>query len=236
MSGGDAGAMLRRLAEGWARGRRVRRTLPDGTPLYVSPDAQLKYLRGRFDADLVALARDRVGPDSAVWDIGANCGVFAFSCGHARQVVAVEADPFLANLLLESRALNQVAVTIVAAAISDAAGLASFSIAARGRASNHLTAAGGHSQTGGERARLTVPTITLDTLLDNCGPPTLVKIDVEGAEEAVLRGATRLLRNIRPAIYLEIPPGETATRALLEAAGYRLTTIAEMNWLAEPAS
>ena len=228
------GGAVRHLAEKWARGRRVRRTLPNGTPLYVSPDAQLKYLRGRFDADLVTLARDRVGADSAVWDIGANCGVFAFSCGHARQVVAVEADPFLANLLLESRALNGVAVTIVAAAVSDAAGLASFSIAARGRASNHLTAGGGHGQTGGDRARLTVPTITLDTLLDSCGPPTLIKIDVEGAEAAALRGAARLLRDVRPTFYLEIVPGETATRAILEAADYRLTAIAEMNWLAEP--
>lgn len=234
MSEHGAGAALRRFAEGWARGRRVRRTLPDGTPLYVSPDAQLKYLRGSFDEDLVALARDRVRPDSVVWDIGANCGVFAFSCGHAHQVVAVEADPFLANLLIESRAMNGSAATIVAAAVSDETGLASFSIAARGRASNHLTSTGGHSQTGGERARLMVPTVPLDTLLDRCGPPTLVKIDVEGAEAAVLRGATRLLREVRPTLYLEIAPGETATRTILEAAGYRLTAVAEMNWLAEP--
>lgn len=225
--------MLRRAVERLARGRRVRRTLPNGVAIYVSPDSQLKYLRGAFDADLVALAQTRVDAGSAVWDIGANCGVFAFSCAHARQVVAVEADPFLSNMLTQSIALNGTKIEIVAAAASDTTGLANFSIAARGRASNHLTATGGHSQTGGERARITVPTLPLDLLLDHFGPPTLVKIDVEGAEAAVLRGAVRLLREVRPVLYLEIAPGETASRALLEAANYRLTPFGDMNFIAE---
>lgn len=227
--------MIRRIAESLSRGRRVRRTLPNGVPLYVSPDSQLKYLKGSFDADLVALAAERVDATSRVWDVGANCGVFAFSCAAAAQVVAVEADPFLANLLQQSAALNGAAVEVVTAAAWSSLGLASFSIAARGRASNFLTAARGHGETGGVRATLTVPTLTLDALLDHFGPPTLVKIDVEGAEEEVLRGATRLLSEARPVIYIEIAPGREAIRDQLETAGYRLTRGAEMNWLAEPA-
>jgi hypothetical protein len=49
-----------------------------------------------------------------------------------------------------------------------------------------------------------VPTITLDSLLDYFAAPRLVKIDVEGAEAIVLRGANRLLSECRPLIYIEV--------------------------------
>ncbi len=224
---------FRALAERLARNRRVRRKLPNGVPIYVSPDAQLKYLRQHFDADLVALGAGVTASDR-VWDIGANCGVFAFSAAAAGTIVAMEADPFLANLLQQSAELNGVAVTVVPAAAWSDRGLAEFAIAARGRASNHLAAVAGHSQTGGCRGTLTVPTLTLDDLLDHFGPPTLVKIDVEGAEAAVLDGAARLLAEVRPRLYLEIVPDDRQLAQRLAAAGYRLTPVAEMNWLAEP--
>ncbi len=226
---------MRLLAERLARGRRVRRTLPNGAAIMVSPDSQLKYLRGQFDADLVALARDRVKPADMVWDIGANCGVFAFSAGHARRVVAVEPDPFLVDLLLASSALNALPVEVVAAAIDEQPGMATLVIAARGRASNHLEGSG-HAQTGGGRSRLNVPTLTLDMLLDRFGPPALVKIDIEGLEMAALRGGARLLAEAKPLLYLELVPQVVEEcRAHLHAAGYRLQHMAEMNWLAEPA-
>lgn len=227
--------MLRSLAERLARNRRVRRTLPNGVDLYVSPDSQLRYLKGSFDADLVALGRDHCTPESSVWDIGANCGVLAFSAAGAGQIVAVEADPFLANLLQQSVAMNGVPVAIVPAAVwSEAGELASFTIAARGRASNHLTVTGGNGNPG-ERARLTVPTITLDSLLTTFRPPTLVKIDVEGAEVAALKGARRLLTEVRPAIYLEIATSRDDIALVLREAGYRLRQVTDINWIAEPA-
>ena len=57
---------------------------------------------------------------------------------------------------------------------------------------------------GGAREVVLVPTLPLDTLLDALPPPTFVKIDVEGAELAVLRGAERLLREVRPSVYIEV--------------------------------
>ncbi|MBB6226536.1 FkbM family methyltransferase [Polymorphobacter multimanifer] len=225
---------MRSLAEGLSRDRVVTRRLPNDIKLLVSPDSQLKYLKRSFDVDLTDLARDHVDASMAVWDIGANCGVFAFSAAHARQVVAVEADPFLANLLLRSVALNGSKVEVVAAAVAEGTGIASLAIASRGRASNHLVGHG-HSQTGGSRAHVTVPTISLDALLDAFGPPDLVKLDVEGLETAVLRGASRLLATARPTFYLELGPSVAADcTAILEAAGYRLSPAAEMNWLAVP--
>ena len=224
--------LLRSAIERLSKNKRIKRRLPNGRHIYVSPDSQLKYLLHDFDSDLVDLANRFVNATSTVWDIGANCGIFAFSCSEAQQVIAVEADPFLLNLLQESNRINGRVVNIVSAAVADTQGFAGFSIANRGRASNHLSTYEGNSQTGGERSRLFVQTTTLDSLLDHFAPPTLVKIDVEGAELAVLKGAYKLLHTIRPVIYLETNGiTHSECQILLESAGYEMLFEKEMNWL-----
>ena len=131
--------------------------------------------------------------------------------------------------------MNGVPLALVCAAASNDNGLAEFSIAMRGRASNHLAVVGGRSQTGGERARILVPTITLDSLLDTLLPPTFVKIDVEGAEVMVLEGATRLLAEVRPVLYLETGAAtHAACEKMLTDAGYALERSAELNWMCTP--
>lgn len=227
--------ILRSALEAVGRGRKIKRQLPNGVKLYVSPDSQLKYLSKLFDIDLVSIAKEQISEKSVVWDIGANCGVFSFSSSLARQVVAVEADPFLCCLIQDSISMNGIPILLVSAAASSSYGIAEFSIAKRGRASNHLSFVSGSSQTGGERSRILVPTITLDGLLDSVLPPTFVKIDVEGAEVEVLNGARRLLREVRPVIYLEtVQVTHAACALILEDAGYTLTKGAEMNWLCTP--
>ena len=158
-----------------------------------------------------------------VWDVGANCGVMASNAAKARQILAIEADPFLAHLIQESVALNGVPVTVVAAAAFSRPSLAEFSIARRGRASNYLTAVGGHSQAAGERSRIVVPTITLDSLLEHFDPPTFIKIDVEGAEVEVLEGAKSIFSEARPIFYFEAG-SSTADRCdqIFASAGYKV--------------
>ena len=228
--------IVRNWAEHFAKGRRIRRTLPNGVPMFVSPDAQLKYLAREFDADLIALARQYVGAESVVWDVGANCGVLAFASAGAKQIVAVEADPFLCNLIQQSAEISGIDVLVVAAAAYSAYGLAEFSIARRGRASNHLSQFAGSTQSAGERNRIIVPTITLDALLERALPPTFIKIDVEGAEFAVLQGASTILTKHRPVVYLE-SGDETrdACRALFAVHGYSMETSDQSNWICKPA-
>lgn len=227
--------MLRSFVEKWMRGSRVRRRLPNGVLIYVSPDSQLKYLKRTFDIDLSEMAEKFVTNSSVVWDVGANCGVMAFNAAKARQIVAIEADPFLANLIQESVALNGVPVTVVTAAAFSRSSLAEFSIARRGRASNYLTDVGGHSQSDGERSRIVVPTITLDSLLERFDPPTFIKIDVEGAEAEVFEGAQSILKGARPIIYYEaVASTEDRCSQILALAGYKVSKGAGMNWLAMP--
>lgn len=222
--------MLRAILQRLSRGRSFKRKLParfGATALYVSPDSQLKYLKpgsDAFDAGLLRIIDENIREDSVVWDIGSNVGVFAFaaaSIARKGSTLAVEADTWLAQLIRQSILLKQnrgLNIQVLPCAMADRIGVADFVIANRGRASNYLKAAGGRSQAGGHREKVTVPTLTLDTLLDFFTPPTFLKIDVEGAEAIVLRGANRLLSGVRPTIYIEVGTDATAevTRILTE--------------------
>ena len=46
--------------------------------------------------------------------------------------------------------------------------------------------------------------VTIDQLADQFGPPTHIKIDVEGYERAVVRGATKTLSRRVPVLFLEL--------------------------------
>jgi FkbM family methyltransferase len=228
--------MLRSLLERLSRNVVIKRRLPaefGRAPLLVTPGSALNLWRfdlGRADPMLFDVVREHLGPGDRAWDVGANVGLFSFAaaarCGREGGVLAIEADTWLVGLLRRSAALpgnRPYGVEVLPAAVSDSNDLARFNIAVRGRAANYLDSAGGSSQSGGVLESQLVPTVTLDWLLERFPAPRFVKIDVEGAELAVLRGATRLLAEARPAILCEIF-GEARPRvdALLRAAGYTL--------------
>lgn len=224
--------LIRPIVERLARGRIIWRRLKNGRAIALSPDSQLKYLGWSIDPDLDALARTHVSEGASVWDIGANCGTFAFSCDQAAKRVAIEPDPFLCGLIAMSAERNGLGVTCYQAAVGDRSGTARLAIAKRGRASNHLAEIAGSTQTGGNREFLDVRLMTLDELLDVEGRPDFIKIDVEGAEVLVLQGASRLLI-AKPTIYVEVfGDNADACRAILADAGYDI--IEGANWLATP--
>jgi len=225
--------ILRTIAELLSRRKVIKRKITVGgksIPLLVTPDAQLKYLKlgaGAFDQDLIDIAEEYLKENCNVWDVGANVGVFTFaasSVAHKGTVVSIEADIWLANILRKTamfREYSNNAIYVLPVAISNENSIASFMVAARGRASNTLEAAGGRSQMGGVREKQYVPTITLDTLLNTFPPPDFVKIDVEGAEYMVLQGATSVINDIRPKFYVEV--GSNVSDQILkifQSAGY----------------
>src|ERR1700761_9770954 len=123
-------------------------------------------------------------------DVGANVGVFSTLVGTRLpgvRITAVEPFPPVREDLLANLALNDLtsSVDVVASALSDSAGSATFEVLDRD-VLNRL-APGGDGSTGIE-----VPVTTLDDLVGD-DPPALVKIDVEGSELLVMKGARRLL-------------------------------------------
>lgn len=123
------------------------------------------------------------------------------------KVYSIEADIWLADLLqksLQIRSNRTLNVSVIPCAVANENGIAKFVIAQKGRASNAMQTVGGRGQVGGARQIVHVPTLTLDTLLKRIDAPKFVKIDVEGAEVLVLKGAEMLLKEIRPVIYIEV--------------------------------
>jgi FkbM family methyltransferase len=200
-----------------------RRRLPDRfnrVPLYVSPGSALRYWHrslDKVDRTLLDWAEHLVEPGSVVWDVGANVGLFTFAAaaisGRKGRVLGIEPDGWLVSLLARSRSLpgERAPVDILAAAIADEVAIDELRIAKRARSANYMaksarpdgSAIG--TQTGGTRGGVLVLTVTLDWLLERYEAPALVKLDVEGSEHLVLRGATRLLERARPKIICEVP-------------------------------
>ncbi len=229
---------LRRLAERMSRGLVLRRHLPaefNRLPIYVSPEAGLRYWRHRLDKvdpSLLRMVRELVKPGSVIWDVGANVGLFSLSAaaiaGTSGSVLALEPDLWLANLLSRSardtqKSKRSARVNVLCAAITEASGVCQLQIAERSRASNHLSQASGSTQAEGVRDTQQSVAVSLDFLLDYFPAPTVLKIDVESAELAVLRGASLLLQTARPVVLCEVvPQNADAVAAILTQNNYQL--------------
>lgn len=228
--------MIRRMTELLSRNVVLRRSLPaefGGGKIYVSPGARLSYWNANiFEQEkfLFDSSKLLISKGDTVWDIGANAGVFsaaaAATAGETGRVIAVEADYWLVSLLhrtSKSLQASYAPIDVVNLAVADQLGFAEFAIAARGRAANFLVKAGGSSQAGGMRTSYRMMTIGLDQMLEMGGAPRVVKIDIEGAEILAMRGARRLLSEIRPRILCEVGDDNHAEFSrLLHQASYVL--------------
>jgi FkbM family methyltransferase len=163
-----------------------------------------------------------------LYDVGANVGAYsliaaAFSRGLAR-VVAFEPGYANYTALCDNVLLNGLAesITPLPVVLGETTRLGTFSYpdTAAGAALQELDA-----EAGGVY-RQPVLVHALDDLLERFAlpPPTLIKLDVDGAEAAVLRGARRTLE--RPelrSLVVEVADEATAdVTALLDGAGFGL--------------
>jgi FkbM family methyltransferase len=229
---------IRTLAENLSRGVVLRRRLPakfGHLPIYVTPEAGLRYwfAMSRVDSILYRMVEEMVKPGSVVWDVGANVGLFSLSAaalsGQSGMVLAIEPDFWLAHLvnrssqLLDAGQYNCAHVEVLCASISDSNRISRLAIAKRARASNYLIEAKGSVEANGFRCIQPTVSLTLDFLLDNFPSPSVVKIDAETHEGGVLKGAERLLGEVRPTIWCEVSAqnAEEVT-TLLHAAKYKL--------------
>lgn len=156
------------------------------------------------------------------FDIGANIGIYALL--HNRRypdgtAIAFEPTPNLVELGRSIASENHLAVRWEQAAVSDSDGEATLYLSTRSDASNSLVE-------GFRRAKgtVTVPSVTIDSYIAKTGiVPSVVKIDVESHEPAVLRGATTMMRTHQPVIVVEMIPQRAASgraNELLTEHGY----------------
>lgn len=194
--------------------------------------AGLRYVFKRsrdLDPILFRVAAALVRTGDVVWDVGANVGLFAASAaglaGRNGQLYAIEADSD-AFSFLQATATSQpeghAPISCVNVAVSNACGIVQFDIAKRSRSANSI-AGYGSTQTGGVVQSRLIPSLTLDVLLSAFSNPSILKIDVEGAEMLTLQGADRILSTVRPAVFIEVCAETSIPVAnLLRSHGYVL--------------
>jgi FkbM family methyltransferase len=131
-------------------------------------------------------------PDDAVLDLGAHLGTFALPAAVlGARVVAVEGSPANMALLREARQANDLtAIDCRQVVVDDAVRQVEFvTLGPYGTiATPDIGAATGYPS-------ITATTTTVDLL--SGGPFRWVKVDLEGVERAVLRGATRTLAGVK---------------------------------------
>ena len=158
---------------------------------------RVRALKARFrdqKAEFDMISR-HVRPGDVVCDIGANKGgfiVLAVVLGPGGRVVAFEPQPELARGLADvCRAIELRNVQVEAKAVYSHSGEQDLFLPAGHQpgASLRQTALGTEPFT-----TLSVPLVALDDYFGENANVTLLKIDVEGAELGVLKGAERILR------------------------------------------
>lgn len=217
----------------WAGGR-IFHLIPSGMPITIPAgfNKGFRWLRGAANApewmgiyerskQEVVRRLDMEG--KTVFDVGANAGYYtlAFSrmVGPKGSVFAFEPLGRNCEKILRHLSLNGIRnAQLVQCALSDENGFTGF--------------ATGNSDFEGRMAkegRYLVPVSTIDTIVRNLihDAPHLLKIDVEGAEAAVLRGARDLLSR-RTATLMVALHGETPRSAcfeILKSHGYRIEAL-----------
>lgn len=182
------------------------------------------WLNDQYERDVVAALRQNVREGMVVADIGAHLGfdtlMLSQWVGARGKVLAFEPDPHSFGRLIQNIEINALGnVLPFEAAVSDKAGRLRF--AAGGEATSHLANA---EETGVE-----VDVVCLDEVIFKSEPPRLdlVKVDVEDNEVAVLRGARRVLRELRPILLIEVHSFRSLAGCVAElrAAGYHMQPI-----------
>jgi FkbM family methyltransferase len=217
-----------------------------GRELWLARDANGVWndmIDGRFDAALCDAFAALTLRTPVVWDVGAHIGYHAlgFAAGQpAGTVVSFEPNPANLARLRTNLARNAdlaARIEVLAMAVADRSGeltlVASDDVDGGGSSCSFLPGSDTpfSDATYDTFARTTVAARTIDDLVyvGARSAPSLIKVDVEGAELMVLRGASRTIAEIAPVWLIEVHTIGLMFQidALLHSAGYRLRLLAE---------
>lgn len=222
---------LVRTGSGWLRNRPRVVAHGQAAGLRIDPaGANAGYALGTTEPIVQDVFAREIKRGGVVWDIGANIGFFTLIAARLvgeGTVVAFEPLPRNVQALERNLRLNGIEnVRIVPVALSDAPGRAKLRVLA----SHTWAKLDTSSETGFQEqldaiGEVEVEVSTIDLQLRSQPQPDLVKIDIEGAETAALRGAHELLSKQRPTLICELHGTNESVAELLESHRYSLETI-----------
>jgi FkbM family methyltransferase len=204
---------IRRKMKKWLYGKcpGIRGAFPYyGTTVYFPKNSLIFNMacdQGTYEHEIVRLLLTLVKPNSHFFDVGANIGLISLpilfhieSC----QVVSFEpspnALPFLMRTVEKSRFRNR--WKVISKVVTDQEGDVKFALSSAALGAFDSIR---DTKRAGHKNEIVLPATTLDIEWAQMNRPSVsaIKIDVEGAELSVLRGAQNCIENCRPYILLE---------------------------------
>lgn len=149
------------------------------------------------------ILRDFLRPGMTFLDVGANVGYFSLLAaslvGRRGAVVSYEPTPEVARRLRENASLNGFAIQVREGAVADEEGSLTFF---KGRSDSEGNSLYPDFATS---PSFNVPAFTLDAEAARLGLQAvhMIKIDAEGAEPRVLRGARQVIERFKPVMLIE---------------------------------
>lgn len=187
---------------------------------------------GLYEPHVAGLIVAELHPGDVFYDVGANAGYFALiaarSVGPTGYVVAMDPHPQNASTVREQLTLNGFGDRshVEEVAISDRADYAQFVLADVNANSHLVDFVAPHARENGSSTEVRLQ--TLDAIAERHPHPTLIKIDIEGAEVAALAGARKLLRQQPQPKWLVSTHSEalkTEVESVLRRHGYTLQSL-----------
>lgn len=149
------------------------------------------------------------GKAGTIIDVGSYGGLFGIAAALLKnKAFGIEPNPILFKRTKANQALNGVDYHVIQAAASDKTGSAQLGFNPNVR----LTSGASLERKG--PASMEVKTMTLDTLpMNKYGA---IKIDVEGHEASVIRGAKNLIKVNRPVLVIEVLKDEKRKQEIID--------------------
>jgi FkbM family methyltransferase len=185
------------------------------------------------ERELITVMRSKLKPGDTFVDAGANIGFFTVLgsqlVGPDGKIIAIEMMPDVAARLREHIALNQCPnVEVVETALGERSGETVTAWMVEGRPGVTSIV----SPLVPSARPVSVRTTALREMLSSLDRVSLMKLDVERAELAALRGAEPLLSKIDTIVFEQLT-GETAASAFLQQQGFEIRRIGGNNFFAK---
>jgi FkbM family methyltransferase len=194
----------------------VIKEIAPGVRLFIDLSDQvigLNILRGRYEEDEIRFVRRMLKPGDSAIEVGGHIGFFtmqmAAAVGPDGRVYAFEPLEAHAELLERSISENGFGgrIRFQRAAAGAAPGTATLSFPVETLSSGDADLVRGGSTPPARSPTKEVPVVALDAI-ELRRPVRFIKMDAEGAEPQVLRGASRILTEDKPVILSELQPTE----------------------------
>jgi FkbM family methyltransferase len=175
--------------------------------MHLDSRFETNYASGAYEPLIEAVLLSGLEAGGVFYDVGAHIGLFSLLAarvvGKSGSVFAFEADPENAERIKEHASRNGLDyIHVVPCAVWSSPGRLAFERASADSSRNQGAVANDFSKAN--KNTIEVEAVSLDAFAQKHKPPTLIKIDVEGGEAAVLDGSKETFKSNAPLLICEV--------------------------------